>query len=425
MDVGAASFCVMGGIVSGKGWYGSSSNRDSNSSNAPTSTSSPSIRSFFKPLVKAAPLLIIGIVRTVTTKELEYQEHVTEYGVHWNFFFTLGVLAIVPTLRKQLLLARTVTETTIEMETEQEETEPRNDNDDTKTSKQQHSTSTSALPEFVKQAIAWAPIVVMVLYQCELSSRQEQLQRFIETAPRSTRNSTNSIGNNNEHSALALLWLDFFLANREGILGCIGYVFLHTVGEWIGRRFVFGNGGDGNRSLGGLAIALWMIWYVLVAEGAGGPVLLPVPVPVSRRSTNLVFCIWALAHNATSLWGCQRLEKWWMRTTTTTMAATTTTTTTTTLLSQHTQTTPSIVPPTFRAVNRNGMVAFLVANVCTGLVNLTIPTLETNDCAALAILLLYVAVVGVSARLVDSLRNRISGSGGGTEGSPSSKTKSA
>ncbi|KAM7536447.1 hypothetical protein Aperf_G00000086369 [Anoplocephala perfoliata] len=38
------------------------------------------------------PCLIIGLIRMVTVKSLGYPEHETEYGIHWNFFFTLAFI---------------------------------------------------------------------------------------------------------------------------------------------------------------------------------------------------------------------------------------------------------------------------------------------------------------------------------------------
>lgn len=43
-------------------------------------------------------LLLLGAGRAFVTKEIDYQQHTTEYGVHWNFFITLAVTKMVATI---------------------------------------------------------------------------------------------------------------------------------------------------------------------------------------------------------------------------------------------------------------------------------------------------------------------------------------
>ncbi|KAM5470736.1 Glucosaminyl phosphatidylinositol (GlcN-PI) nositol acylation protein [Microsporum audouinii] len=81
MDLGVGSFVFSGGVVSARSILGGG--------RAPQ-------ESFAKRLLASArhsiPLLVLGLIRLYSVKGLDYAEHVTEYGVHWNFFFTLGLL---------------------------------------------------------------------------------------------------------------------------------------------------------------------------------------------------------------------------------------------------------------------------------------------------------------------------------------------
>jgi phosphatidylinositol glycan class W len=82
MDVGVGSFVFSAGIVSA---------RPILKAQLEGKTAAFSTR-LYNSIRHSLPLLILGFIRLYSVKGLDYAEHVTEYGVHWNFFFTLGFL---------------------------------------------------------------------------------------------------------------------------------------------------------------------------------------------------------------------------------------------------------------------------------------------------------------------------------------------
>ncbi|QLQ78517.1 hypothetical protein HG537_0A07640 [Torulaspora globosa] len=83
MDLGVGSFVFSNGIVSSRVLL----KQKLDPSDRPNV-----VKRVLNALRSGAALLILGLLRLYFVKNLEYQEHVTEYGVHWNFFMTLALL---------------------------------------------------------------------------------------------------------------------------------------------------------------------------------------------------------------------------------------------------------------------------------------------------------------------------------------------
>ncbi|PVH97487.1 GPI-anchored wall transfer protein 1 [Periconia macrospinosa] len=81
MDMGVGSFVFTNGLVSVRSSLKSDAGR-----------LAPLSKRLVASMRHSLPLLVLGVIRLVSVKGLDYAEHVTEYGVHWNFFFTLGFL---------------------------------------------------------------------------------------------------------------------------------------------------------------------------------------------------------------------------------------------------------------------------------------------------------------------------------------------
>ena len=56
-----------------------------------------------KNLSGCTPLVVLGLLRLVCVTCLGYHENVTEYGSHWNFFFTLASVRLLSSLVQVLV----------------------------------------------------------------------------------------------------------------------------------------------------------------------------------------------------------------------------------------------------------------------------------------------------------------------------------
>ena len=304
MDLGAASFVIAAGLVSPKARQGTSK-RQTKKSGLFT----------LRDIRRMAPLVIMGVLRLVTHKGIEYQEHASEYGIHWNFFFTLAFLhAVVP---------------------------------------------------FLPGPSNVLPLLLMSLYQAFLSYGGGQ--EWIEGGSRKCA----PLPSGSEPSPFCHV----FASNREGILGCIGYVSIYMISEWIGSIALWPSSANDEVPRNGL------FWAVCVVLGCVWRLLVYFGIKVSRRSTNVSFCCWALVVNLLIL---QLVRTVHQRNGQVSMVS--------------------------NALNRHGLTCFVVANLLTGAVNLSINTLEIQDLTAMVILVAYMTSIGVLAialeTVSDSLQHR-------------------
>jgi len=346
MDVGAASFVVAAGLVSKRARESGGGGRSGSGSGKPKSA-----------LRRTGPILALGLLRLVTHKNLEYQEHASEYGVHWNFFFTLATLVPVAAL--------------------------------------------TAGPTTTAAASLYLPVAAVAAYQLALS--KYGLQEWVETAPRICPVDGGSFSSPTSVVGRLATWLcHLAAANREGLLGCIGYGALYLASEWIGYAYLWNNSAT-TKSTAVTTTADWFrlagflvfVWQLLESSSVAN-------IPVSRRTTNAPFLVWVLALNVFLIANI-RLAFQCCVGNLYRQAASSTAATTTKRQWQ--------LPIILEAMNKHGLLIFVVSNLLTGYVNLSIPnTMDVPDRTALVILFLYasaIAVVAVSADSVLSLLSAI------------------
>ncbi|NXM42096.1 PIGW protein, partial [Gymnorhina tibicen] len=161
----------------------------------------PRFSNLARQVLSVWPLISLGVGRLLSVKSVEYHEHTSEYGVHWNFFFTLAFVR----LAASLLLAI-----------------------------------------FPKHKAWLVGLALAVLYQLLLSTTS--LKAFILH------------GSDGRDSRLG-----FLDANREGLLSLLGYLAIYLasvqVGLWLLQRRASVRGWL--RALRGLALAVLVLFVLL------------------------------------------------------------------------------------------------------------------------------------------------------------------
>eukprot|EP00644_Phytophthora_capsici_P007212 jgi/Phyca11/7796/fgenesh1_pm.PHYCAscaffold_22_\ len=306
MDIGVGAFIVSSAIVSAparQARLSASTNRSQQ-----TQTFMMKCYAFLRPI---ALVLVFGIARFLTVKGVNYQEHVSEYGVHWNFYFTLAGVYIM--YRFLGLFGN----------------------------------------------LASSPVVAAIVafgYQLYLSHYGGE--EYILNAPRD----------------------NLMSQNREGILSLAGYTSLYMLAVYAGQS-IFGymdsNGSKLHRNMRWLTITLVVVAGFLWLSTFLSVRLVARP---SRRMLNLPYLLWVLAESLTLLALYSGIQ-------------------TVCMLPR--------VPLLYQGINHNQLFVFIVANLMTGAVNLSMHTINTSPDIASAVLLMYMLVVCVLASLLQHAHIRI------------------
>ncbi|XP_009785334.1 uncharacterized protein At4g17910 isoform X1 [Nicotiana tabacum] len=277
MDIGVGSFIVANALVSRQ----ARGIAKMNLRNAISST---------------CPLIVLGFARIFFTSTVDYQVHVGEYGVHWNFFFTLAAVAIL--------------------------------------------TSMINLSPSNCGILGW---FILLGYEVFLLLGLNEYLLSSERGP------------------------DIISQNKEGIFSIFGYWGLYLVCVQIGSYLFFGRPGDAVlRTNDWARIRVWILCLLLWLL----TVFLDMCVErVSRRMCNLAYVTVVLAMNL-QVFAVLTLADY----------------------------VPGYkVAALIEVFDRNLLGSFLLANVLTGLVNLSIDTLFVSPFTALAILVGYAYILSIAA----------------------------
>ncbi|XP_022923254.1 uncharacterized protein At4g17910 isoform X4 [Cucurbita moschata] len=269
MDLGVGSFVLANSLVSQQ------------ARNVPSTKRKGALKSVF-------PLIVLGLVRLITTSGVDYQVHVGEYGVHWNFFFTLAGVSILTTVIN--------------------------------------------IPPQYSGIIG---TTILVGYQCWLTYG---LNTYLLSNQRGS---------------------DIISQNKEGIFSIFGYWSIYLIGVQLGNSIFFGK--NSTATLRSNRRARIIVWILALSFWMATLLLDSHVEKVSRRTCNLAYVNLVLAQNLQVL----------------------------AILMLSSYVTGNGTSVLEEAFNSNLLAAFLLANLLTGLVNLSVDTLSTSSIFALFILLAY------------------------------------
>merc|ERR550519_411853 len=367
MDLGVGSFVFSAGLVAPEaraGHVAPEARAGHVAPEAKTEENAPPRTnwSLMKSLKSCLPLLALGLARLASVTITGYHSHVTEYGLHWNFFFTLAAVKLLSSL---------------------------------------------VLP-FIPIKLSWLMSVVLaVFYEGILTF---WLGNWIMSEiPRT----------------------DLITANREGLCSCLGYLAIYMAGVAWGREILTTRGSMAELLVVTRLLVLWTgIMWLSPAYST------TFFLPPSRRMANYTFFTWIVAYNLTLLSLFLLLDLLIMfvgevklgtapdssRSSRITRAKPRQGQDQNNIRKPPKKTkeipleenpTPSYectlyrCPTIYEAIDYNGLVFFLLANLGTGAVNLSVATIHTPELPALAILAAYLVTLCLVAKILHRYNVRL------------------
>lgn len=257
----------------------------------------PFVRTSFKRIL---PLLLIGIGRYIATAAINYHQSVSEYGVHWNFFISLSVLAF---LNEGLVL-------------------------------------------FVNRIKTVCFLIAILL----------PLQEFVLYA------GLKSWINGNSPR------VGFFSSNREGICSLMGYELIYLCGLVI-KYFLPRKGDNCKKYVEVICkfVSTFIIFCILTQ-------IFQHFFEVSRKLANCGYVFWIVSISLLSLSNLifQELLIYFLNSS---------------MIKVKREV--NVVSMILNAINYNGLVFFLIGNLLTGMINISIRTLIVSSYAGIFIIILY------------------------------------